>query len=130
MERVVDASVCREITDKHLDYFSFDAKSWLANPNNYALKHKHNIAFAEFVNPSTYKVHFCFDEARGNEAVLLTLAVFEEFSKRVPAMRQVIGCIDVNNRKAKWVVRKAGFQSLGVEETEAGSFEVFSKIRN
>lgn len=124
MERLSDPARCREVTDLHLDYFSFDVEGWLSNPLNYALIEDDNIAFAEWKKDGLYWVHFCFHSARGRDAVRLTKEIFKSF-KQVRHVDTVVGFIEVANKKAAWVVRQAGFKSLGQVVTENGLCEMF-----
>ena len=127
MKRLTNPPECRKITDKHLTYFTFDADEWFAKEENYALVEGENIAFAEYKSPGVYWVHFCFDEARGREAVILTERIFTEFC-RVRSVKMVIGFITLGNRKARWLIRQAGFNSLGEILTEIGMCEMFFKL--
>lgn len=124
MERLTSPSVCREVTDKHPGYFTFDVEDWFADENNYALIEGQNIAFGEYKSPGVYWVHFCFDEARGREAIELTKQMFAEFCHRCP-VKIAIGLIVVDNKKAKWLIRQVGFKSLGEIETKNGLCEMF-----
>ena len=124
MERLVSAEACREVTDKHLDYFTFDADEWFSKPNNYALIEGNNISFGEYKSEGLYWVHFCFDTARGREAIDLTKRMLEAFYKAVPVVTS-IGLIEVHNLKARWLIRQVGFKSLGDVTTENGICEMF-----
>ena len=114
------------LTKDHPDYFTFDAQTWLNKPENVTLVEDDNIAFAEYKAPGVYWVHFCFNTAKGKEAVSLTQRIFEEFCKLKP-VKIIYGTIAVENKAAKWVVRQAGFKSLG--EMHTGDFlcEMFYK---
>lgn len=124
MDRLVSISDCREVTDKHPDYFTFDAEDWFSKPNNYALIEGKNISFGEYKSEGLYWVHFCFDEARGREAINLTKRMLEAFYEAVPVVTS-IGVIDVKNLKARWLIRQVGFKSLGNIETGYGLCEMF-----
>lgn len=122
--RLTDPTKCRKVTDKHLDYFTFNVEAWFSNTENYALQEGSNIAFAEYKSPGVYWVHFCFDEAKGREAIQLTRDMFTEFCKQRP-VKIAIGLIHVNNKKAKWLIRQVGWESLGLINTENGLCEMF-----
>lgn len=124
MRRCSDAIECKQITDKHPQYFTFDVEAWFSNPENYALIEDGNIAFGEYKAPGVYWVHFCFDTARGREAIQLTKDMFEEFCRVCP-VHTAIGLIEVGNRKARWLIRQVGFKSLGEVMTENGMCEMF-----
>lgn len=124
MERLVSVEACREITDKHLDYFTFDADEWFAQPHNYALIEGKNISFGEYKSEGLYWVHFCFDEARGRAAIELTKRMLDAFYEATPVITS-IGLIELNNLKARWLIRQVGFKSLGETETENGLCEMF-----
>lgn len=129
MERLTDPQICRSVTDKHLDYFTFDVKAWLSNPLNVAFMKGNNVGFAEYKSPGVYWVHFCFDTARGREAIQLTKDMFEEFCRVCP-VKIAIGLIEVNNRKARWLIRQVGFKSLGEVMTENGLCEMFYSTKD
>lgn len=129
MKRLTDSAECRSVTDKHSQYFTFDVETWLANVDNYALKEGDNIAFGEYKSPGTYWVHFCFDTARGREAIQLTKDMFEEFCRVCP-VKTAIGLIEVNNKKARWLIRQVGFKSLGEVMTENGLCEMFYSTKD
>lgn len=124
MRRLTDPTECRRVTDKHPQYFTFDVEDWFSKENNYALIEGDNIAFGEYKRPGVYWVHFCFDTSRGREAIQLTKDMFKEFCRVCP-VQTAIGLIEVNNRKAKWLIRQVGFKSLGEVMTENGLCEMF-----
>ena len=124
MKRLTDPVECRKVTDKHPDYFTFNVEDWFSKEKNYALQEGDNIAFGEYKSPGVYWVHFCFDTAKGREAIQLTRDMFAEFCNKCP-VKMAIGLIEVNNRKAKWLIRQVGFTSLGLIETENGLCEMF-----
>ena len=124
MQRIYDPKVCREVTDKYPDYFTFDVEAWFSNGANYAIKDGQNIGFAEYKSPGTYWVHFCYDTARGREAINLTKKMVAQLFQDCP-ITTAIGLIEVNNKKARWLIRQAGFKSLGEIATENGQCEMF-----
>jgi len=124
MYRLYDPEECRGVTDKHLDYFSFDAEKWLSEEKNVALKDGANIAFGEYKLPGVYFVHFCFHTAKGRTAIELTKEMLETFSELAP-VRICIGLITEENKKARWLIRQVGFTSLDMVETELGLCEMF-----
>jgi hypothetical protein len=124
MKQLTDPVECRKVTDKHPDYFTFNVEEWFLQDRNYALQKGANIAFGEYKSPGVYWVHFCFDTAKGREAIQLTKDMFTEFCKQCP-VNIAIGLIHVNNKKAKWLIRQVGFASLGLIETENGLCEMF-----
>lgn len=128
IKRLLDVEICRKITGNHPRYFTFDIEDWFSNPLNYALIHDENIAFAEWKSEGVYHVHFCFDTARGRDAIRLTKQMFEEFCRSCP-VEIAIGLISDSNKKAKWVIRQVGFKSLGEIETENGICEMFYATR-
>ena len=128
MHRVTDPQECRKVTDKYPRYFTFNVEAWLSDPANYALQEGENIAFGEYKSPGVYWVHFCFHTARGREAIQLTEAFFIKFCQLFP-VKTVIGLIETDNKKAKWLVRQSGFQSLGEVETKIGPCEMFYRTK-
>lgn len=124
IERIYDTLECREITDHYPDYFTFDAEDWFSKPDNYALKEGENIAFAEPKISGTYWVHFCFHTARGRSAIDLTKRMVKKLFDDCP-ITTAIGLIEEGNRKARWLIRQVGFQSLGMTDTKNGSCEMF-----
>ncbi len=124
IKRLTDPVKCRKVTDKHLDYFTFDVEDWLANSLNFAFIEGDNVAFAEYKQPGIYWVHFCYDKARGRDAIELTKEMFKELCRSCP-VEVAIGLIEVNNRKARWLIRQVGFKSLGQVTNENGLCEMF-----
>lgn len=124
MKRLTDPTECRKVTDKYPQYFTFDVEDWFSKENNYALIEGDNIAFGEYKSPGVYWVHFCFDTARGREAINLTKRMFKRLSRDCP-LKIGIGLIGVNNKKAKWLIRQVGFKSLGEIDTANGLCEMF-----
>lgn len=127
MRQAKDLEEVLDLVKNHPDYFTFDAVAWFNKPENVTLVEGGNIAFAEYKALGIYWVHFCFNTAKGRKAVTLTEKIFEEFCKLKP-VKIVYGTVAVENRAAKWVVRQAGFKSLG--EMHTGDFlcEMFYKI--
>ena len=129
MERLLCPKRCREVTERHPQYCTFDVEEWFLEDRNYALIEGENIAFGEWKKPGLYWVHFCFDEAKGREAINLCRKMFFEFC-RVRPVWIAIGLIALDNRKARWLIRQVGFHSLGETETENGPCEMFYSVRN
>lgn len=128
MRRLKNAKECREVTNKHLDYFTFDADDWFSCERNFAFIQGANIGFGEWKKPGVYWVHFCFDEAKGRQAIELTKQMFKELCKATD-LQIAIGLIHVDNKKAKWLIRQVGFKSLGEVMTENGMCEMFYSTR-
>lgn len=124
MRRLTDPVECRKVTDKYPQYFTFDVEDWFANPDNCAIIKGDNVGFGEYKSPGMYWVHFCFDTARGREAIQLTKDMFKELCRVCP-LKTAIGLIDVNNKKARWLIRQVGFKSLGEVMTGNGLCEMF-----
>ena len=124
MERLTSTLLCREVTDKHPDYFTFDVEDWFSKEGNYALIEGKNISFGEEKSPGVYWVHFCFDTAKGRDAIRLTQEMFREFCLRCP-VRIAAGLILLENKKARWLIRQVGFSSLGEVDTKIGRCEMF-----
>lgn len=124
MLRLSCPALCRKVTDHYPRYFTFDVEQWFSDENNYALIEGENVAFGEYKSPGVYWVHFCFHTARGREAIELTKRMLSEFC-RVRPVRTAIGLIEVENKRAKWLIRQVGFKSLGEEDTPIGRCEMF-----
>jgi hypothetical protein len=125
LHRIFDPVECRTVTDKHLDYFTFDVEDWIAKPENYAVKSGNNVAFGEYKSPGVYWVHFCFDTAKGREAINLTKAMLTSLYETMP-IKTAVGLINEDNRKARWLIFQVGFKSLGMVETkDNGLCEMF-----
>lgn len=124
ISRLVNTERCKEVVSQHPNYFTFDVEEWFNKKENYALIDGENIAFGEYKHPGVYWVHFCFNTARGRDAINLTKRMFAEFCKACP-VKIAVGLISVDNLKAKWLIRQVGFQSLGEIMTENGLCEMF-----
>jgi hypothetical protein len=124
MRRLVNPEEAKKVTKGYPLDFTFDIKSWLANPDNYALIEGRNIAFGEKKGDGIYHVHFCFDEARGRTAIELTRRMLSAFYHACP-VRVCVGLIREDNRRARWLIRQVGFTSLGMTDTDDGRREMF-----
>lgn len=124
MHRLIDPLECRELIKDNLEYFTFDEEEWLSNLDNYALVSGDNVAFAEYKLPGVYWVHFCFNSARGRKAISLVKEIREAFI-HTKEVRALIGLIELKNKKARWLIRQAEFESLGEIETHLGRCELF-----
>ena len=128
MEHLTDLARCKAVTDKHLDYFTFDIDQWFRTEGNYTLIEDENIAFGQLKSRGVYWVHFCFHTAKGREAIDLTRRMFKEFCRACP-VETAIGIINMKNKKARWLIRQVGFKSLGEVDTEKGLCEMFYSKR-
>jgi hypothetical protein len=121
---LTDVQRCREITARHPQYFTFDVEQWFSNSKNVCFIERENLCFAEYKKEGVYWVHFCFDSAKGREAIELAKTMRRVFLDSYD-VSCLIGLIRVNNKKAKFVVRQIGFKSLGEVETSLGLCEMF-----
>jgi hypothetical protein len=126
MERLTDPVLCRQVTDKYKRYFTFDVEDWLSKEGHYALIDGENIAFAEEKEAGQYFVHFCFHTARGREAIDLTKKMYKWLCENYP-LKSAIGLIELDNKRARWLIRQVGFTSLGEVTTPLGRCEMFYK---
>lgn len=124
MKRLMDPVICKAITDKHKDYFTFDEDKWFSNLNNFGYIEGQNVGFGEFKSPGCYWVHLCCDEAKGREAVELTKKMVGMLYEDTQ-FNSLVALIHVDNKKAKWLIRQVGFKSLGVTDTPNGLCEMF-----
>lgn len=124
MKRLTNPVECHQITDKNLEHFTFNVEEWLADDRNYALVCGDNAGFAEFKSPGTYYVHFCYNTARGREAINLASNMLKDLVNAKP-VKIILGCIDVHNKKARWLIRQLGFKSAGLVESLNGVDEIF-----
>lgn len=124
MYRVADYNEVLSVTDQYPEYFTFDIERWFSDSRNVALKQDDNVCFGEYKTPGVYHVHFCYGSARGREAISLTKEMFVVFCRDHP-VRIGIGLIHHQNRKALWLIRQVGFESLGMIETDNGLCEMF-----
>jgi hypothetical protein len=117
--RLIDPIKCRLVVEKYPKYFTFDIDEWLNNPLNYALIDGDNIAFAEYKKEGVYWVHFCFDTARGREAISLANKMKDAFCRNFnnPVL---IGLVAAENKPAVFVTKKMGFRHLDFVTTEHG----------
>jgi hypothetical protein len=124
MFRLTDSQLCRTVTDLYPDYFTFDAETWFSDARNYAVIEGQNVGFAEYKAVGVYWVHFCFHTARGRDAIELTKRMLSQL-KADNKVTAVIGLIEKRNRKAKWLIRQVGLQSIGEVYTHNGLCEMF-----
>lgn len=118
LTRLWSAEECRKITDKYPEDFTFDVEAFFADKRNFAVIKGRNVGLAEYVYSSVpcedvYKVHMCFDTARGKEAVELAREMlFALFMERDCDV--VMATVNLENKKSRMIVSKIGFESTGI----------------
>ncbi len=125
MERLFSAELCKAVTDFYPDYFTFDEEEWFSKPlDNFAYVEGENVGFGERKQSGHFEVHFCFHSARGRQAIDLTKRMLKQLCED-SQLTSCVGLIEQNNKKARWLIRQVGFQSLGLTTTKNGICEMF-----
>lgn len=124
MNRTVNHDEVFNVIKHYPDYFTFDSEEWLSCETNFAIKEGDNIGFAEHKGSGSYWVHFCYHTERGRSAIELTKQMLV-YLHSLTGFTSVVGLIDEGNRKARWLIRQVGLNSLGMVETKNGLCEMF-----
>lgn len=129
LKRIFDKELIQNTLDKNSEYFDegFNTSEWLSDLDNIAIINSDkDVALFEHIENGLYQGHYFFNEAKGRKAIELGTNIIklllEDYSDKV---RVVQGLTPVDNRKARWVSRQLGFNSLGIVTTEEGECELF-----
>lgn len=128
MHRTQNLEAVSSVTQHYPDYFTWNAADWLSDDANFAYQEGENVGFAEFKSPGNYWVHFCYHTARGRAAIELTKRMLDALYADTH-YQTVVGLISEDNKKARWLIRQVGFESLGMVDTQNGLCEMFYSIR-
>lgn len=102
--------------------------SWLDNEKNIALSdEKGNVSLFEFNQDGLYTGHY-FYHCRGKDAFDLAKSQLNEMFSNYD-VRIIRGLTPVDNLGARWMSKKIGFTSYGIEDTFAGPCELFILTR-
>lgn len=130
IEREFNGNKINTALEPHKDLvFSFDANTWLEDPENIALTdNEGNYLLFTYDAPGIYSPHVFFT-VRGKEALALCNDMLEELFFTCPV--QVLrGLTPVEKLPARWFARKIGFKSLGEVETVFGWCELTMMTRD
>lgn len=121
--RSYDPEVFRKATEEWRDKVPEDRISeWLDNRDNIMFVVGDNVGLATAEYPGLYNAHWFFS-ARGKEALDIAFAMYDELFDKYEA-KAVRGITPMHLKGARYLAKRIGFTSLGVEETEDGPVEV------
>lgn len=104
-----------------------DPVEWLANPTNIALENSHgDIALFEYGLPQKkiYSGHYFF-KSRGKQAIQVAREFLDEIFNSCYNIHVVIGLVPIERKAARWITRRLGFTSYGIEEIRGKEYELF-----
>jgi hypothetical protein len=115
-----------------LDFISenigdIDPAKWLADPANIALENEHgDIALFEYglVRHKIYSGHYYF-KSRGKQALQSARDFLDELFNSCYNISILIGLIPIKNKAARWITRRLGFTSYGIESIHDKEYELF-----
>jgi hypothetical protein len=100
----------------------FDYEGWIANRHNIMYVIGNNVGIATFDYPGCYTAHWFF-KARGKEALDIAFAMYDDLFNQQGA-EVVRGITPVNLRGARYLAKRIGFVSLGIETYPDGDHEI------
>lgn len=119
----IDAAINTLLKDNE----QVDAIDWLSDPVNIALENEQgDIALFEYGLPhkKIYSGHYIF-KSRGKAAIQAARDFLDEIFNSCYNISIVMGLTPVEYRAAKWLTRRIGFTSYGIEEIRGKQYELF-----
>lgn len=104
-----------------------DPIEWLANPVNIALENSvGDLAIFEYAFPTQkiYSGHYYF-QSRGKQAIQSGRDFLDELFNTCYTINVLTGMVPVEHLGAKWITRRLGFTSHGIEEVHGKEYELF-----
>lgn len=100
----------------------FDYEGWLANHLNIMYVVDGNVGLATHEYPGVYNAHWFFT-VKGKEALDLAFTMYDELFNKQGA-EVVRGITPVHLRGARYLAKRIGFISLGIEDFSNGPCEL------
>lgn len=104
-----------------------DPIEWLANPTNIVLENEEgDLALFEYGLPNRkiYSGHYIF-RSRGRQAISRARDFLDEIFNSCYNIPIMIGLVPVEHKAARWLTRRVGFTSYGIEEIHNKEYELF-----
>ena len=106
------------------DWEGFDPKSLVEDKDNWLLTDgSENYSLFEYKSRGIYEGHYLFKNARGREAVNLSLSMLKTFFNLTDA-KVIVGRTPLYQKGALWLNKKLGFEHLTYEERMGDDYEV------
>lgn len=106
----------------------FDFEGWLANHLNIMYVVDGNVGLATYEYPGVYNAHWFF-KARGKEALDIAFAMYDDLFN-VQGAKAVRGITPVELRGARYLAKRIGFISMGIEEYPDGFYDIMVLTKN
>jgi hypothetical protein len=121
MIRSFDHDVMR---DASIDFNgpAFDYEGWLANHYNIMYVSGEDVGLLTYDYPGVYTGHWFF-KSRGKDALNTAFAMLDKLFRDRDA-KLVRGITPVGLKGARYLAKRLGFQSLGIEEYPDGPYEI------
>lgn len=118
--------------DKAIQHFlksedAVDPIEWLSDKTNIVLENGYgDLAVFEYGFPTRkiYSGHYFF-KSRGKQAVKAAHDFLDEIFNTCYNIDVVMGLVPVEHLAAKWMTRRIGFTSYGLEEIHGKEYELF-----
>lgn len=108
-----------------------DVVEWLSDPANIVLENlKGDLAIFEYGLPTKkiYAGHYYFN-SRGRKAIDSGKELLDEFFNSCYNTNVLIGMVPIQRKDVKWITRKLGFKSYGIEEARGNQYELFIQTK-
>jgi hypothetical protein len=109
-----------------------DPIEWLSNPSNIVLENEQgDLALFEWSSPisKVYSGHYYF-KSRGRDAIKAAKGFLDELFNSCYNIHVLIGLVPVERKEVKWLTRRVGFTSHGLEEIHGQQYELFIITRD
>jgi hypothetical protein len=104
-----------------------DPIEWLSKPEHIVLENEYgDLALFEYSFPikKIYSGHYYF-KSRGKQAIQSAKGFLDELFNTCYNINVVMGLVPIERKEVKWLTRRVGFTSHGLEEIHGQEYELF-----
>jgi hypothetical protein len=102
-----------------------DPIEWISNPENIVLVNDQgDMALFEKGVKNIYSGHYFF-KSRGRQAIKAGLGFLDELFNTCYNIQVLMGLVPLTHLGARWLTRRLGFKSYGIERTSRRPYELF-----
>lgn len=107
---------------------SFDYEGWLANRYNIMYVEGDDVGLLTFEYPGVYNAHWFF-KSRGKDALDTAFDMLDDLFNTSDA-KAIRGITPIDLKGARYLAKRLGFISMGIEEYPDGKYEVMVLTKN
>lgn len=123
--RCYDTAKVHHVISTLLKNDGVDSDTWLANEENIVLENEQGdvCLFEKSIKDKVFTGHYFF-KCRGKKAIETGKAFLDELFNTCYTVEVVIGLTPLDHLGARWMSRKLGFTSHGVEQINSKYYEL------